>query len=236
MMRLLVTRPEPDASVFAEELRARGHDPVVEPLLEFHALPFDSAPLSDAQAFIITSGNALRAIGQAACQIASVPLYCVGEETARRARSLGFQNVLATADNAERLAQKIIACATKDRPLVHLGGEHQAFDLAGALEREGLPFHTLSVYSMDARCELSPSVDAMLRAAGIDGVILMSPRTAEIYVSLCHRHGVGDFAKRPIYFCISENVAAKLASLEPNDVRVPAKPNRKALLDLIGAD
>ena len=32
-MRLLVTRPEPDASLEAEELAARGHEPVLAPLL-----------------------------------------------------------------------------------------------------------------------------------------------------------------------------------------------------------
>ncbi|WP_204351469.1 hypothetical protein, partial [Providencia stuartii] len=33
MMRVLVTRPEPEASRTAEELAWRGHDPVVAPLL-----------------------------------------------------------------------------------------------------------------------------------------------------------------------------------------------------------
>ena len=32
-MRLLVTRPEPDATRTAETLRARGHDVLVAPLL-----------------------------------------------------------------------------------------------------------------------------------------------------------------------------------------------------------
>jgi uroporphyrinogen-III synthase len=76
----------------------------------------------------------------------------------------------------------------------------------------------------------------MLKAGDVNGVILMSPRTAEIYVSLCQRHGVADRAKSPLYFCLSKNVAAKLASLKPNDVRVSRKPNRAALLELLVAD
>ena len=235
-MRLLVTRPEPDASVFAEELRVRGHDPVIEPLLEFHTLAFDKAALRNANAIVITSGNTLRAIEGAAKQIADIPVYCFGEETARRARTMGFQELLSIADTAEQLASRIIATARKGEPIIQLTGEHQAYDLAVALAQEGLSIQTLPVYSMEARRELSPSVDAMLRAGELDGVILMSPRTAGIYVSLCHRHAIGDCAKRPIYLCISENVAAKLASIEPNHVRVPMKPNRKALLNLLSAD
>ena len=61
-MRLLVTRPEPGASIFAEELRELGHEPILQPLLEFRALNFDPAKLRAAQALIITSGNCLRAL------------------------------------------------------------------------------------------------------------------------------------------------------------------------------
>ena len=89
---------------------------------------------------------------------------------------------------------------------------------------------------MEACREFAPAIDAMLKTGDVDGVILMSPRTAEIYVSLCHRHGVADGAKSPSYFCLSKNIAAKLASLTPNDVRVSRKPNRTALLELLVAD
>ncbi len=237
-MRLLVTRPEADALAFADELRALGHEPVLQPLIEFRSLEFDIGALHAAKAIVITSGNSLRALEETGDikNVAAVPLYCVGEQTARRAREIGFQTVQAVAGTAEELAGKIIADAQRDGPLVHITGEHQAFDMHGALSRQGLPVQTVHVYSMEACRELSPSVDSMLKAGGIDGVILMSPRTADIYVSLCHRHGNLNSAKTLSYFCLSENVAAKLASLEPHHVRISGKPSRKALLDLLSAD
>jgi uroporphyrinogen-III synthase len=237
-MRLLVTRPEPGASIFAEELRELGHEPILQPLLEFHALNFDPAKLRAAQALIITSGNCLRALEEMSpfAHVTDVPLYCVGEGTARRAQAAGFKELLATADTAEQLAAKIIASGSKNATLVHLTGEHQAFDLAGALSREGFRIEIVRVYNMEACREFGAAVDAMLKAGDVNGVILMSPRTAEIYVSLCHRHGVADCAKSPLYFCLSKNVAAKLASLKPNHVRVSGKPNRTALLELLVAD
>ena len=237
-MRLLVTRPEPDASILAEELRGLGHEPVLQPLLQLRTLDFNLKVLRAAQAIIITSSNCLRAIEDIPGleESAGIPLYCVGEETARRAQATGFRNLLATAETAAQLAARVLSSVRKDQLIVHITGEHQAFDLEGALAREGLSIQTLPVYSMETCRELSPSVDAMLKAGEIDGVILMSPRTAETYVSLYHWHGMEECAKTPAYFCISENVAAKLASIKPNDVRVPAKPNRKALLELLHAD
>jgi uroporphyrinogen-III synthase len=237
-MRLLVTRPEPDASLFAEELRGLGHEPILQPLLEFRALNFDLAELCAAQALIITSGNGLRALEETSlfAHVTDVPLYCVGERTAGRAQAMGFKDLLATADTAEQLAAKIIASGSRNAALVHLTGEHQAFDLAEALSREGFRIKTVRVYSMEACREFAPAIDAMLKAGDVNGVILMSPRTAEIYVSLCHRHGVADCAKSPLYFCLSTSVAAMLASLKPNHVRVSEKPNRTALLELLAAD
>ena len=237
-MRLLVTRPEPDASIFAAELRGLGHEPVLQPLLEFRVLEFDTEPLRAAEVLIITSGNSLRALQERGVirDILGKPLYCVGEQTAKRALAVGFETVLEIAQTGEELARKIIASGRRGAPLVHLMGEHMAFDIVGALAREGFSVQSVTVYSMDACAQLLPSVDAMLKAGDVDGVILMSPRTAEIYVSLCHRHGIADSAKTPPYFCLSKNVAAKLAPLKPNHVRVPAEPNRKALLELLLAD
>ena len=237
-MRLLVTRPEPDASTFAEELRGLGHEPVLQPLIEFRVLEFDLEPLLAAEVLIITSVNSLRALQERGVinDLLSKPLYCVGEQTAKQALAAGFETVLEIAQTGEELAGKIIASGRTDAPLLHIMGEHMAFDIVGALAREGFSVHSVTVYSMEACREFSPAIDAMLKAGGIDGVILMSPRTAEIYVSLCHRHGIADCAKSPLYFCLSRNVAAKLASLKPNHVHVSGKPNRMALLELLLAD
>ena len=40
-MRLLVTRPEPDAARTAEALRARGHEVLVAPLLRVETIAAD---------------------------------------------------------------------------------------------------------------------------------------------------------------------------------------------------
>ncbi len=237
-MRLLVTRPEPEASAFAGELRALGHEPVLQPLLEFRVLDFDLQSLRAAEVLIITSGNSLRALQERGViqDLLGKPLYCVGEQTAKRSLAAGFQTVLEVAETGEELTRKITASGRCEGLIVHIMGEHMAFDIVGALAREGFSVQSTTVYSMEACREFSPAIDAMLKAGGIDGVILMSPRTAEIYVSLCHRHGIADCAKSPLYLCLSKNVAAKLAPLKPNHVRVPAKPDRKALLELLLAD
>ncbi len=234
-MRLLVTRPEADAGALAEELRNLGHEPAVEPLLEFRALDFDPAPLKTAQALIFTSRNGLRALRQKLDpgSIASCPVFCVGSETERRVRQAGFQTVVASADSAEQLAGKIATLTAKGAKLVHVTGEHQAFDLAQALSRDGLSISTLRVYAMKERSAFDCQLIDAFKAGAIGGVMLMSPRTAEIFVSLCGRHALVDRVRSLDYYCLAGSVANRLRQLEPVHVHVASKPDLAALLALL---
>src|SRR5680860_747701 len=80
MMRVLVTRPEFDATREAEALTARGHEPVLAPLLAIEFLPGVSLDLDGAQALIVTSRNALRALAAHAelKQALALPLFAGG--------------------------------------------------------------------------------------------------------------------------------------------------------------
>ncbi len=236
-MRLLVTRPESETGALAEELRNLGHEPVLQPLLQYHGLEFDPAPIETAQALILTSGNGLRALRERIdlSGFSNTPVFCVGNETARRAREAGLQAVAATAQTAEELAAKIVQTVKKNERLVHVTGEHQAFDLAEALVREGLSICTLRVYDMKARSEFESPVVDEIKAGRIGGVILMSPRTAEVFVSLCRKHLLLDCANALRYFCLAGSVARKLKPLEPAQVYVAVEPNRPALLALVAA-
>ena len=236
-MRLLVTRPEPDASALAEELRALGHEAAVQPLLEFRVLDFDPAPLIAADALIFTSGNSIRALRER-------PGFGYSSQSGflrrrrngtPRARGRVLRTIAATAATAEELTAKILAAATKGLRLLHVTGEHQAFDLAAALSREGLSIGTLRVYGMEPRRALDSRIAGEVKAGEIGGVILMSPRTAEVFVALCRQHGLFDHTKSLHYFCLASTIADRLRPLEPVHVHVAPRPNRAALLALLPA-
>ena len=93
-MRVLVTRPEPDATRQAERLAARGHEPVLAPLLAIESATDTPPELEGAQALIVTSRNALRALASHPdlATALQLPLFAVGEATAKAATDLGFTN------------------------------------------------------------------------------------------------------------------------------------------------
>jgi uroporphyrinogen-III synthase len=234
-MRLLVTRPEPDAGALAEEIEKLGHEAVIQPLMEFHVLDFDPAPLKSAGGLIFTSRNGLRALLERfdPAAIAGCPVFCVGSETERALRRAGFQTIAAVAGTAERLAGEIALRAAKGAGLVHVTGEHHAFDLVQALALDGFPVSTLRIYEMKARSAFESTLVEAFEAGSIAGVILMSPRTAEIFVSLCQHHGFSGRARALDYFCLAKSVSNKLKPLGPVHVHIADKPERAALLKLL---
>ena len=95
-MRLLVTRPEPDALKLRAALEERGHQATVEPLLSVSFDDGEEFDLDDVQALIATSRYALRALRAHPLRTAArkLPLFAVGRATAAEGRALGFETVI----------------------------------------------------------------------------------------------------------------------------------------------
>jgi uroporphyrinogen-III synthase len=237
-MRLLVTRPEPDASLEAEALAARGHEAVLAPLLAIEFVPDVTLNLAGAQALIVTSRNTLRALASHSklAEARKLPLFAVGEATARAAQELGFAQVVKGPGTAASLAELIDRKLNPERgPLVHLTGEAQAFDLKSALEGEGFSLRRPVLYRAVPARALPAEALSLLEAGKLDGAILMSPRTAETFALLIDKHGVVMQAKRLVCYCLSQAVAEVLA---PHGfrVRVAAQPREEDVLALLDSE
>lgn len=232
-MRVLLTRPEPDAGELSARLAALGHEVKAEPLLQIVPLPIEAGAFADAQAIIVTSRNGLRALAasKALEEARALPVFAVGPATAALARDSGFANVIAGAGAARDLVPLIAAhCDASEGVLAHVAGEALAFDLAAALAQEGLTVRTLAAYRAEPAAALSGETARAIAEGGLDAVVLMSPRTAEIYAELVDAAGIGEAARHLACVCLSPAVAARLAGLAPARVEIAAEPNATALL------
>jgi uroporphyrinogen-III synthase len=236
-MRLLVTRPLEDARRQADRLAALGHEAVLAPLLTIEPMPDVALPLDGAQALIVTSRNALRVLGAhpALDRAVALPLIAVGEATARAAERLGFTSATVGEGTAQSLVPLIaVHFDARNGPLVHLAGETLAFDLKAALEAKGFHLHQPVLYRAQAAAALPPEALAELKSGKIDGVILMSPRTAAIFAALMRKHGVTEAARLRCY-CLSPSVAKAAAPLGVPLV-VAVRPREEDVLALLSAD
>jgi uroporphyrinogen-III synthase len=237
-MRILVTRPEPDASREADKLAALGHQALLAPLLRIEAISDVPLQLEGAQAVLATSRNALRALAshRELAEALRLPLFAVGEATAREAKALGFADVTAAPGTGAALAKLVGEELQPDRgPLVHLAGETVAYDLQAALEAHGFTLRQPVVYRAVASRELPAEALGLLEAERLDGAILMSPRTARIFADVVAGHGAAPRAKRIVCYCLSEAVAEVLVPLG-FAVRVAARPREEEVLALLNAE
>ena len=237
-MRILVTRPKPDATSQAERLAARGHEPVLAPLLAIESATDVPLELDGAQALIVTSRNALRALASHRDLAASLrlPLFAVGEATAKAATDLGFTKVTSGPGTGEGLSRLIAdALSPNAGALVHLAGGTVAFDLKSALQAKGFTLRQPVLYRAVAATRLHESVLSLLNASKLDGVILMSPRTAAIFAALVVRHGALTQASRLDCYCLSAAVAQAVEPLKARAI-VAVRPYEDNILALLDSD
>jgi uroporphyrinogen-III synthase len=237
-MRVLVTRPEPDASRQAEMLSARGHEPVVAPLLTIEYLDDAALDLAGAQALIVTSRNALRALAmhKQRDEALKVPVLAVGDATAHAAQELGFREVTIGLGTGAALAKLITQeLAPGEGPLIHMAGDALAFDLAAALESHGFTVRKTLLYRGIPADAIPGEALSVLQQGGIDGVILMSPRTARVFIKLLAKHEAAEAGKGLICYCLSEAIAEELTPLG-FEVRVAATPREQDVLALLDSE
>ena len=239
-MRLLVTRPEPDGERTAQVLRARGHAVVLAPLLRTETIAF-VLPEQAFSAVVLTSANAARAIADhpGRAQLTALTAFTVGRRTAEAARAVGFRDVrsadgdkgdLVDLLRADLLRTDLLRIESSDRaPLLYLVGEDRAGDLAAA----GLPVHTAVVYRALKADHFPPPVATALAQAELDGVLHFSARSAEAYLDCAARGGIGNQALAPVHYCLSRQVAAPLSAAGAAAVRITARPDEAALLELV---
>ena len=237
-MRVLVTRPEPDATALRTHLVAAGHEVFIEPLLTMTYMPIDPEDIIDAQALIATSRNGLRALAASDAWEAmrELPVFTVGPGTAAEARALGMINVMPGPRSARELIPIISEVAEVNAgPLIHLAGETLAFDLGAELVTLG--FHVLQpvVYRSIAKDSLTDATVARMTAGGLDAVILLSPQTAAIYARLVRLHGLEAVAHGLTHVCLSEAVANQLSALGVPLRMVADQPNLEEILGLVGS-
>jgi uroporphyrinogen-III synthase len=235
-MRLLVTRPEPDAAATAVRLTALGHQPLVQPLLK---VSFNDPPqaLERPAAILITSQNAVRAIGRwpQSSTWHDVPVFVAGAATGRATAALGFSDIRTGARDSSSLADVVINSMMRGSgPILYPAARDRAGALAGGLTARGYDVRTVEAYRADAVEQLRPMVREAVAAGAIDGILLYSGRTAKALLSVGAAEGLSAALAWPEYFVISAHVADIVRGLGVR-VHVARRPDEDSLMALIPA-
>lgn len=235
-MRVLVTRPEPDASSTKAALEAAGLEAVLSPLMTINFEPVEDLGPGHVQAIIVTSRNAVRALAKSPVLqgLIDLPVFAVGPRSARDAHDLGFHGVMEGPGTASELPELIISNANPaGGRLIHFAGYQLSFDLEGALRDRGFDVQTKRCYEAQGARQLTPAAQDALRSRDLDAVLLMSPEASRTYVRLVGSLDLEAEAAEVAYVCISESTAKALEPFNPTAVCVAQRANFEEVLALV---
>ncbi len=235
-MRVLITRPEPDALKMKGIVEERGHEALVEPLLSVSFEGCAAIDLEGVSALIATSRNGLRALREAGLMIEArgLTVFAVGAATAEEARRMGFRTVVKGPGTASALAPMIASILDPaEDVLLHLAGDRLTVDIARDLEENGFRASQAVVYRMLPAEQLSDATRDALASGDIEAVLLMSSETAVIWSRLIARHQLAALMQDLPHLCLSAAIAGRLKGLGKVPIEIAEQPTLEEMLALI---
>jgi uroporphyrinogen-III synthase len=233
-MRLLVTRPRAEAERTAEQLKQRGHQALIAPVLTI-------APVADAKfdpesfdAMVMTSGNAARSLTAhpSLRRSLKLPVLAVGEQTAQAARDAGFSRVVSADGDAADLLRLIRDQGSAAR-LLYLAGSDRSRDLAAELGTDGIQVETVIIYEAKAAGRLPGDAEKAIGEGMVDGALHYSRRSAAIFLDCVEAASLLARVQALAHYCLSARAAEPLSARQFNRIRIAQHPDEAALLDLI---
>jgi uroporphyrinogen-III synthase len=233
-MRVLLTRPQQDAGVFAGRLRELGHGALLAPLLRVRFRDGPALAFDGVQAVLVTSANGVRALARRTKR-RDLPVFAVGPQTAREAQSAGFARVESAEGDAVTLADALPRWArTEAGTLLHATGAEGAGRLASLLAAKGYRVNTEILYDVVASAALPQDVVSALNDGSLDAALFFSPRSAGVFKDCVLGVGLSQACTRLAAVCISKATAEALTPLSFAEIRIAAQPNQDALLACLG--
>ena len=136
-MHILLTRPLEDCSEMILKFKSLGHQVSHLPLLNVNRVDHEQINFPDFKGIIFTSANAIKFLNLKKID-KNFLCFCVGSATEKKARKIGFQNVIAAEGNVENLKELILQnFDKKNGKLIYVSGELISIDLDHQLIREG---------------------------------------------------------------------------------------------------
>jgi len=221
-----VTRTDPFNRLTAKRLAGAGYEPLSSPALRIVAIP--TRPLTAVpDALVFTSLNGIR-LHRFTPALADIPVFAVGEHSARFARARGYSRVTSAAGNIADLCRTIRLDPSAPADILHVGAVSPAGDL-GAMLGSSYRVRRLPVYDVE---ESDPrDLECIAgRLEAIGHIIVHSPR-AGLHVARWLGAAMPDW--RGVAHCISAAAADPFGALPGVSVRISHRPDERSLLSVL---
>jgi len=196
------------------KLKSLGHKVSHLPLLNIDKINYEKIKFSDYGAIIFTSANAVKFL-DLNNQDKSINCFCVGNNTERKARSVGFQNTIAAEGNVTNLKELILRNHdTKNKNLLYVSGELVSLDLDKELLKEGFSVKRLINYKTNHNQNFDENFIRELKLNMPDMVYVYSQNSSLSFLSFIKNYQLESLWMDTNLLCIGEKSSSILNEIK----------------------
>ena len=213
-MHILLTRPLEDCSQMILRFQSLGHHVSHLPLLKIEYINYGEINFLDYKGIIFTSANAIKFLNTKTIDKKFL-CFCVGSATEKKARSIGFQNVIAAEGNVQNLKELILQnFDNKDGKLIYVSGETISVDLDKDLLKEGYKIKRIVNYRTNYNKNFDQEFIKKLKQNVPDIVYIYSNNSALSFLNFIKINQLENLWMNTNLMCIGEKTSTILNEIK----------------------
>jgi len=213
-MHILLTRPLEDCSEMILKFQSLGHQVSHLPLLIIEKMNHEEINFLEYGGIIFTSANAVKFLDLNRID-KNIMCFCVGNKTEKKARSLGFQNTIASEGNVSNLKELILQnYETKNKPLLYISGEIISADLDQQLSNEGYNVKRIINYRVNHNQTFDNNFVKELKVNTPDIVYVYSQNSANSFLNFVKIYQTENIWMDTNLMCIGEKTSSILNEIK----------------------
>ena len=213
-MHILLTRPLEDCHEMILKLKSLGHQVSHLPLININKLDYEQINFFDYKGIIFTSANAVKFLNLKNID-KNLLCFCVGTATEKKARSVGFQNVIAAEGNVENLKELILQNFEKKiGNLIYVSGETISTDLDHQLMKEGYNIKRIINYRTSHNEKFDENFIEVLKSNMPDIVYVYSKNSASSFLKFIKIYKSESLWMNTNLMCLGEKTSSILNEIK----------------------
>jgi uroporphyrinogen-III synthase len=213
-MHILLTRQLEDCSDLIFRLKELGHIVSHLPLLVIEKVNYDQKKLSDCKSIIFTSANAIKFLETQDID-KNIKCFCVGLATEKKAKSVGFQNIIAAEGNVRNLKELILQnFDPSDGEIVYVSGEIISSDLDQQLINDGYSVKRLINYKTNHNKIYDDNFVEKLKVNIPNIVYIYSYNSALSFLNFIKNENLQSFWMETNLMCMGEKTSSILNEIK----------------------
>ena len=213
-MHILLTRPLEDSLEMISKFKLLGHQVSHLPLLKIQSVDHEKIDFADYKAIIFTSSNAIKFLNLKDID-KNILCFCVGGGTEKKAKNVGFQNVVSAEGNVRNLKELILQNFDKQNgKIIYVSGDMISTELDRELLDEGINIYRLINYKTTHIKKFDERFVSELKVNIPDIVYIYSRNSALSFLEFIKMNNIENLWMNTNLMCISENTSSILNEIK----------------------